>query len=93
MFYLIYQYWKSSLTSLLVSRKNPYPSPSEWLPPLPLKQGNIPRRFHVSDKSLKLRSNLLNSWHIFVNLGRHLFSHMIISKIMLTLSIHAPSKA
>jgi hypothetical protein len=35
------QSWKSILTSLLVSWKNPYPSLSEWLPSLSLKQGNI----------------------------------------------------
>jgi hypothetical protein len=45
---LLDQYWKSPLTSLLVSRKNPYPSLSDWLPPLLLKQGNLPRIFHIS---------------------------------------------
>jgi hypothetical protein len=46
--YLLYQSLKSPLTSLLVSRKNPYPSPSNWLPRLSLKQGNLPRIFHIS---------------------------------------------
>jgi hypothetical protein len=45
---LLDQSWKSPLTSFLVLRKNPYPSPSDWLPSLLLKQGNLPRRFHVS---------------------------------------------
>jgi hypothetical protein len=45
---LLDQSWKSPLTSFLVSRKNPYPSPSDWLPSLSLKQGNLLRRFHVS---------------------------------------------
>jgi hypothetical protein len=45
---LLDQSWKSILTSLLVSQKNPYPSLSEWLPSLSLKQGNLPRRFHIS---------------------------------------------
>jgi hypothetical protein len=35
---LLDQSWKSPLTSLLVSRKNPYPSPSDRIPPLSLKQ-------------------------------------------------------
>jgi hypothetical protein len=45
---LLDQSWKSPLTSLLVSRKNPYPILFDWLPPLSLKQGNLPRRFHIS---------------------------------------------
>ena len=45
---LVGQYWKSPLTSLLVSRQKPYPNPSDWLPPLSLKQGNLLKRFHVS---------------------------------------------
>ena len=48
MLVLLDQSWKSLLTSLLVSRKNPYPSPFDWLPSLSLKQGNLPRRFNIS---------------------------------------------
>jgi hypothetical protein len=48
MLVLLDQSWNSLSTSLLVLRKNPYPNPSDWLPPLPLKQGNLPRRFHIS---------------------------------------------
>jgi hypothetical protein len=45
MFDLLDQSWKSTLTSLLVSRKNPYPSLSNWLPSSLLKQGNLPGDF------------------------------------------------
>jgi hypothetical protein len=78
-----------------------------WLPPLSLKQGNLPRRSHISLKPIKLRSSLFNSWHLYVSPGRHLSlpseskeeyffkvsKPLSLSKIMITLSLHAPSKA
>jgi hypothetical protein len=64
---LLDQSWKSTLTSLLVSRKNPYLSLSDWLPSLSLKQGNLPRRFHISFSVIGL------SWHLSPSLGRCLF--------------------
>ena len=49
---LLDQSWKSPLTFLLVLRKNPYPSPFDWLPSLSLKQWNLLRIFHVFEATI-----------------------------------------
>ena len=65
------QSWKSILTSLLVSRKNPYPSLSNWLPSSLLKQGNLPGDF-ISPSSF-WSYDLVFPWHLSPSPGSCLF--------------------